>query len=136
MGIDERLIARLSVPFDVGRLTPNKTRGKHWGAVLLLTRRAQLAARCAYLQAGSPIWEGPVTVALTVRRARKLDPDAALSGAKAVLDALFRRRDLGYGVTWDDSARFVEFAPVRQETGMRWRGREEVLVVVTPRGEP
>lgn len=135
MGVDERIIVRLVVAFDVGRLTPNKMRGKHWGAIQILTRRAQMAARCVYLQAGSPTWEGPVTVALTVRRGRRLDPDGALGGSKQIIDSLFRRRDLGYGLTWDDSAAWLEFAPVRQETGKQWKGKEEVEIVVTPREE-
>lgn len=129
-------IACLVVPFDAGRLTANQTRGMHWGAVARLTAVAHLAARAAYLAAGSPTWDGPVTIALTVRRARKLDPGAVIEGAKSVVDQLFRRRDLGYGLAWDDSDQFVAYAPVRQEIAACWKGREEIIVEVTARGEP
>lgn len=134
MGVTEP-IACLTVAFDVGRLTANQTRGAHWGTVARLTSKAHLAALAAYLEAGRPEWEGPVTIALTVRRARRLDPGAVVEGVKAVVDQLFRRRDLGHGITWDDGEKFVEYAPVRQEIAARWKGREEIFIVVTPRGE-
>ena len=134
MGIAEP-IACLTVPCDAGRLSPNRNRGRHWGDVRRLTATARLAALAAYLEAGRPEVEGAVSVAITLRRAARLDPDSALASCKAVVDGLFRRRDLGHGLTWDDSAAWLEFAPVRQEIAACWKGREEILIIVTPREE-
>lgn len=134
MGITDP-IACLTVPFDPARLSPNRNRGRHWGDVRRLTAKAHLAALAAYLEAGRPESEGKVTVALTLRRSKRLDPDAGLASCKQVIDQLFRRRDLGHGITYDDSDQFVEFAPVRQEIAPCWKGREEIVVVVTPREE-
>lgn len=96
-------------------------------------RAAQNAALLAYRQAGSPEAEGPYSVVLVVRRARKLDGDNALAGAKAVLDGLFNRRRLGEGLADDDGPDNVQVSAVIQETSRDYYRREEVLVRVTPR---
>lgn len=76
--------------------------------------------------------DGPVEVALLVRRGRVLDPDNALAGAKSVFDQLFTMKHGGCGMLPDDGGRWVRYAPVQFETGKKWVGREEVLVTIRP----
>lgn len=118
----------LSVAYDLGRLTPNQR--LHPQERQRRERTAATAARLAYFQAGAPELAGKARVTLLVRRGRSIDPDHLLAAAEKLINALFCRRRRGYGITEDDSARFVEWAPVQQETGALWKGREEVVLRV------
>jgi hypothetical protein len=130
-------IARIVVPWDVQRLSPN--RRVHFLARAVLVKAARAAAKLAWLDAGSPFMDGPVEVSLIIRRGRPIDPDNALAGAKSILDQLLTIQHGGCGMVEDDSAKFVRYAPVQFETGREWIGREEVVVVIrslgTIRGE-
>lgn len=114
---------RITVLGDNGPLSPNALRSTHWARRAELVRKARHRAMVAWLLAGRPVWPGPfpVTVQPIIRRARVMDDDGALSSLKAVRDGLF-----GGNVTPDDSVRFVRFLMPIQETGGKWRGREEV----------
>jgi hypothetical protein len=122
---------RIIVGFDVGRLSPNLR--LHPTERRRRQRLAKIAARFAWLQAGSPMVEGAVTVSLIVRRGQSLDANAAWAGFKHVEDGLFCRRLNGWGVTPDDSFAWVRYGELRQEIGSDWKGREEVEVIVEPR---
>ena len=121
---------RITVSFDVGRLAPN--RRLHWTERATLEKTARAAAFFAWHTAGSPVVQGAIRVSLTVRRVRKLDPTAVLAGFRAVENGLFCRARNGWGVVQDDSAAFIEYGEIRQETGHRWRGHEEVEVEIQP----
>jgi hypothetical protein len=121
----------IRVAFDVGRCAPNACRRMVWQQRKRVADAAKEAAGVAWLQAGSPMLDEPVSVDITIRRGRRLDPDALLASCKSLLDSLFVMR-----ITPDDSARWVRYGEVRQETGARFRGREEVLVRVRPQEVP
>jgi hypothetical protein len=129
----------VTVRFDVGRLSPNRTRWMHPLALSRLVKQAKIAARLAWCESDSPMLDVPATVNVTIRRGRKLDGDACLYSCKALTDILFCRdrnkRKLGHdiGVTPDDSERWVRWGEVRQESGKRWIGAEEVEFVIMPR---
>lgn len=122
----------ITVPWDPQRLSPNQR--MHWSTRADLARKAKIAAVLGWARAGKPVIEGPVDVSLLVRRGRSIDPDNALAGCKSVLDALCNRRRSGEGVVEDDDATRVRYAPVQFEIGKQWRGREEIVVTITPRG--
>lgn len=124
---------RITIPFDVNRLSPN--RRLHWTDRYSATRAALDAARLAWCAAGSPIVEGKARIDLVIRRERQLDPYNALAAANKALDGLLCRRRRGYGVIEDDSARYVTIGTLKQETGAKWKGREELDVIITPLGE-
>lgn len=120
----------ITVPFDPQRLSPNAR--LHWAERAKRTKSAKELAIWKWHLADRPTIDGPVEVALLVRRGRPIDPDGALSGCKAVLDGLLnRRRNHGDGVVEDDSGEFVRYAPVQFETGTMWKGREEIVVTIT-----
>ncbi len=95
---------------------------------------AKQAALAAWTQAGCPKVNGPVRVSITVRRAKRLDTDNAISGCKPLIDGLFaERRRKGYPVepgliTPDDSPEWLALGEVTQEIGPEWKGREQVIV--------
>jgi len=112
---ETRIVCCLSLPIDIGPMSPNRILGRHWS---VRKKHKATASRTAYViwhNAGSPRANQPVLVTYTVRRPRKLDGDNALAALKAVTDCLFKGR-----ITRDDSPDFVTFNPVIQ--------------VVTPRG--
>jgi hypothetical protein len=129
--MSDKLILR--VCYDLGRLTSNQR--LHLQERRRREKTAQAAAQLAYFAAGAPQVEGRARVTLLVRRGRTIDPDHLLAAAEPIINALFCRRRQGFGITPDDSARYVEWAPVQQETGDRWKQREEVVIVVTAAGE-
>lgn len=124
---------QIVVPFDPQRLSPNLR--LHYHERRRRVKHAREAAKLAWLLAGSPRLNAPALVALTVRRTRRLDPDNALAACKAALDELLSTRDGGCGVLPDDSAAWVSYAPVAFETGDRFRGKAQLVVTLTPRGE-
>lgn len=124
-------VIALTVPYDLGRLAPNLR--LHPQERKRRERTAAAAARLAYFQAGAPQMDGKVRVTLILRRGRVIDPDGAFAAARSIINALFcrsRQENAGMAITPDDSARFLEFGPLAQETGQRWKRREEVLVLV------
>ena len=122
---------RITVLWDVARLSPNAR--MHPGKRLRLEREAKAAAGVGYALAGHPRIDGPVDVRLLLRRARKLDDDNAIAACKHARDVLFNRNRFGTGITPDDDAAHVRVTGVDWETGPEWRGREEVVFIVTPR---
>jgi len=62
-----------------------------------------------------------------------MDPDNAMACIKACVDGLFCRNRNGYGVTPDDSCHWLSWGEVRQETGKRFVGAEQVEFVIVPR---
>ena len=116
----------VTVPFDVGRCSPN--RRLHWAVRAREVKAARLAARVAWRVAGEPRMTGPVDVSLFIRRGRVVDQDNALASCKALLDGLFNG-----GITPSDSCEWVRYVDVRQETGTKWRQAPEVVVTVRPR---
>jgi hypothetical protein len=119
----------LAIYFDIARLSPNL---RLCPAVARSVKRAaQTAAKCAWLNARSPMVDGPIErVEWTIRRARAMDRTNAIASLKAVEDALFNRRRLGWGIGWDDSEKWIKEQHVTQETDKNWKGREHVLVRV------
>ena len=115
-----------------------------------LKKKWQAAATAAWLEAGSPTFDEPVRIRFDVRRKRRVDPDNALAGLKAVIDGLTtrgmnrgtpREEPLVQGMLPDDGARWVSYDPVEQLTGGVWGQEPHLYVVVEPRlpaeiGEP
>ena len=119
----------ICVKFDVHRLSKNMR--IHWAERASRVNAAKMAARVAWHIVGSPVVDGPVEVQLTVRRGRPIDPDNALGGFSAAADSLFKSKHNGYGVTPDDSAKYISWLPVQFECGRQWKGNEHVLVQIT-----
>ena len=70
-----------------------------------------------------------VRLTFILRRGRKVDPDNALAACKALIDGLTDEPGRP-ALLPDDSAAFVEYAPIVFETGKSWRHCEEVMVLV------
>ena len=64
------------------------------------------------------------------RRANRLDDGNVIAGAKWITDALFCRKKNGEGITEDDNPDQVRLLGVRHEIDPRWKGREELVVIV------
>lgn len=116
------------VPFDVARYSPNRRKRMCWQAQMRVADAAKEGATLAWLKAGGPRMTCPVSVDITIRRGRRLDPDALLACCKPLIDALFGGR-----VTPDDSDRWVSFGDVQQEIHPARRGLEVVEFRVRPR---
>ena len=82
---------------------------------------------------GKPRFDIPVTVKIEVRRRRVMDPDNALAGLKHIIDGLSTRRLGVPGLFPDDSAKWVEYAPIVQNTGRIWAIDPHVVFLVIPR---
>ncbi len=121
---------RITVSWDVNRTSLNQR--LHWRERRRRNQRAKEAARLAWIAAGRPVQEVPADVTLIVRRARTLDADNCLSGAKPVCDMLFGRAASGEGILPDDSPSWVRWVGIDQEPGKRYRGMEEVEFVIVP----
>ena len=121
---------RITVPGDNAALSPNNRMA--WPQKQRLVRAARSRAKAAWLLAGQPRYSGPfpVRVEVTVRRQRVMDDDNALGSLKAIRDELFNG-----AITPGDSGRYVRFEMPKQETGARWKGREEVEFTVWIGGE-
>lgn len=115
----------ITVPFDVGRTSPN--RRMHWAVRAREVKRARLFAESAWRAAGSPTMTEPVDVSLLVRRGRRMDLDNLLASCKGALDGLFNE-----AITPDDSETWVRSLRVAQETGRQWKGAEQLVVTITP----
>jgi hypothetical protein len=115
---------RLMVPFDIGRLSPNR-RAAHWGQDCGARRAARLLAQDAWRKAGSPKAAGKIRLSFLIRRPRSMDPDNLIAVLKPILDGLCCGQ-----LTPDDGARWVELGSVAQETGRKFALREEVMIEV------
>lgn len=122
-------ICRLTIPIDVNTQNPNR-RGKlrSW---LQAKAAHKEAAHTMWLLAGKPKASSPVIVSVIIRRYRVLDEDNAWASCKAIFDALFNRNRHLYGITPDDSAKWVTLGTMTQETGGCWYCRPEVEVIVS-----
>ena len=118
----------LVIAFDVGRTAPNALRRMCWQARKRVADEAKTAATLAWRAAGSPVWNVPVIVAVTIRRRRRLDPDNALASLKACADALFVCR-----ITPDDSSDWITWGRLEQITGEYWRNDPRVEFHIYPR---
>jgi hypothetical protein len=116
------------VPFDCNRLSPNHR--NHWATKAAHVKAARLSAGVAWLRAGSPRFDAPVVCQITIRRARKIDPDNALASCKALIDGIF-----GGNLTPDDSAQWVEFLPVVIESGAKYKNCPCVTFNVTRKAQ-
>ena len=127
--------AEIEIPGDVMRLSPN--RRMHWQERVCLMREWKARAWFAWVAAGSPRFDVPVRIQITLRRSRVVDPDNAISSCKALLDGLCHNKwhveRNRLAMLPGDSAEWVEYAPVLQSTGQLWKGREVVIVSVWPR---
>lgn len=119
----------ICVPWDVHRTSPNQRLCYH--ARRRRNQEAMAAARLAYRRIGSPELQGPITLHYLVRRARALDDDNVVGGAKPIRDALCCRRKNGHGLTEDDTHAFVRLGGVSHETSRRYKNREELWVLVS-----
>jgi hypothetical protein len=122
---ETRIVCCLSLPLDIGPLSPNRTLGRHWSVREKLKRITERTAYAVWHKAGKPRAAGPVIVTYTVRRARKLDGDNALSACKALGDCLFKNR-----ITRDDSPEWVTFNPVVQVFTPKSKAAPSVDVLV------
>ncbi len=105
------------IPGDVCKaLAPNRTKGFHWAVHHQSRHTYKGLALLMWRQMGQERFVGKVRLTFTVFRGRTLDPDGALGAMKPIIDGL-----KGEAFT-DDSARFVELAPVRFVTGKAWAG--------------
>ena len=124
----------LTVPFDVARLSINARRRLHWRDEAKLVRSARTAALLAWRMADGPVSRWPVTVEITVRRGRKIDPGCVIEGAKAIIDGLcWTRNPHHQGIIPDDNEEWIAYGAIRQETGAAWKQRPEIVLLVTPR---
>lgn len=123
------MTAEIVVQGDIFKaLSPNAIRRLHHFELARRRRDWKGRVRLAWHQAGCPVFSGKVRVQITLRRCRKGDPDNAHAAAyKAVLDSL-----VACGCIRDDSERYVELAPVEQLSGICYRGREAVVVQISP----
>lgn len=123
------------IPGDVLALSPN--RRLHPFVRRDLQRDWKARAWFAWVGAGSRRFDVPVRITLILRRGRSVDPDGALSSCKSLIDGLCFNRwhvERGRGaMVPGDSAEWVEYAPVRFETGGLYKGRESVVLRVEPR---
>ncbi len=116
----------ITVLYDINLLSPNAR--LHWRAKATRVKVARTKAHLAWIAAGSPRFDAPVSVAIHVQRARIIDADNALACCKPLIDGIF-----GGNATPDDSAQWVEFAPVTFLTGAGFKGSEAVTFTITPR---
>jgi len=127
MGVDDVIV--ITVPFDINRCSPNRYK-RNWRAKAAEAKAARTAGRIAWCLAGKPRAAGPVDVYLLIRRGRVIDGDNAIACLKHIGDAFFND-----GVTPYDSAEWVRYVAVEQETGAEWRLHPEVVVTIRHRGE-
>lgn len=115
----------ITIPMiDPNRASPNLR--KHWTSRASVVKSFRMHAFCAWRAAGSPRFDAPVVCQITIRRARKIDPDNALACCKALIDGIF-----GGNLTPDDSAKWVEFPPVVIESGAKYKHCPSVTLNIT-----
>lgn len=126
--VPERII--LVVPFDLRRLSPNKTHRMHWAVLMGLKRGSARFIVAAYRVAGQPKMAPPVRLTLIVRRGRRIDDDTAISAMKWVRDSL--ATCLGYK---SDGPNWMSMGEVRYECGKRWKDAPQFELWIEPRGD-
>ncbi len=119
----------LTIHYDVGRVSPNKRLHPFERARRISDFK--LAAICAWNKAGYPESDRPVRVDILLRRARALDADNAVACCKG-WDAIMNRKKYGRGITMDDSPRWLTLGRVDQEIAKTWKGKEQLVLTVTP----
>src|ERR1051326_8417382 len=77
----------ITVPWDAARLHKNKRLNLFVRRELC--RQARLVAQAAYRRAGSPRFEVPVQVAVTLRRGRGLDGDCGFPRRRQICSKIF-----------------------------------------------
>lgn len=127
--------ACIEIPGNVMCLSPN--RRLHPMERARLAKDWKARAWMAWLAAGQPRFDVPVCIQITLRRARVVDPDNALASMKSCLDGLCYNRWHAernrLAMLPGDAAKWVQYAPVQQETGALFKGREMVVISVWPR---
>jgi len=123
----------LTIHFDVGRTSANATRRLNRWEVSRRAKVSKLAALQALADAGFPEHDGPVRLDYLARRAHAVDDDGIVSGAKWMRDTLCNRAKNGVGIVPDDSPKWVTLGTVTQEIDKQWKGREQLVLTVTPR---
>jgi hypothetical protein len=113
---------------DWGEFSPNKR--IHYFRRARLTRKVRDAGYRLWMSSGGPTATGPVEVRYLLRRSRRLDHVNACACVKPFEDALFSATRYQFGITPDDSARWVLPFEVAQETGGAFRA-PQVIVTVT-----
>ena len=127
-GLSDAIV--LTIQCDANRTSPNQ-RMNRWEK----SRRQnvlRLATHVARQGLDWPEGNSPVRIDFLVRRGRALDADNIVSGAKVAIDTICNRTKNGYGFTPDDSAKWVRLGSVEQEIGKEWKGREQLVLTVTP----
>ena len=114
----------ITILTDPSRLSLNQR--LHWRERKRRNDAAKSAAYLGWLDAGRPTLDGPVTMDVLVRRGRVMDEDNIITGLKGTCDALVK-----CGLLSDDKASVLTWGSVTQETGRKWRGREEVVLTFT-----
>lgn len=130
-------LCRLVIPFDLNRTNPNKRHARD-GRFDGIKRRQEknaliAAARLTWKAAGRPRSASKVRYSLIVRRGVRCEDDNAWAAFKSARDALFcgiRFADDGGAITPNDDRKWVEMGSLTWETGLRWKGRPEIVVIV------
>ena len=130
----------ITVLCDVQSTSDNVMRRLHWREVHRRRKAARLAGFVGWSRAGRPTVAEKVRVSILVRRGVRLDPQNIVGALKPVFDGVFvgwEEKPKGNhlparlpGMLPDDSAEWLEIGQVAQETGKRWKGREEVVLTV------
>lgn len=117
-------------------LSPNVDPNGPRGARMRKLRKIyewKLAAFRAWEEGGAPYYTQKVRVTFEIRRGRVIDPDNALAGLKYVIDGLTSKRMQRTGMIPDDSAEWVEYAPIVFTTGKVWKDLfAQVIITVEP----
>jgi hypothetical protein len=116
----------------VKALNPNAR--LHWAERAERTRDWRTRARLAWLEAGAPRFDVPVTLSFTVRRSRVLDVDNTVAALAPILNGL--RRDPRHpdrdAMIPDDGPEWVTLGRVEIQTGEQYRINPSVTIRVQP----
>lgn len=136
-------LARIVVPWDAERTSENGLPTHRMARAGVIKQARGLAYR-AWEAAGKPTFRERVRARAVIRRGQALDPSNLDGSLKSCLDGIFvgllyfvragntRRQVKLAGMLPDDSAKWLEWGGTTQEVNPRWRGREEVVVIVEP----
>lgn len=119
----------IRIPGDIVKdLSPN-TR-LHWREKAKRVAAWRERGHLAWLSGERREFPGKVSAEITIRRARAVDPDNALSSCKAAIDSLVRREGQP-GPLRGDTLKDLRIESVEQQTGKEWQGKEEILIYLT-----
>ena len=116
-----------TVPGDPLQLSPNKR--LHPFVRRRLKNEWRAKGWVAWADAGRVRFDVKVRITFTLRRGRSADCDNAAASMKALSDS-FVDEPGRPGMLVDDGPDYVEYGPIRQESGKQWRERPEVVVFV------